>query len=436
MAKILTDTKIKNLKPKEIPYVESDGQGLQLLIKPTGTKLWEFRYTSPTQYDKNGNKKRRKTSFGSYPETTLKIARDKRAEYLEMLSIGIDPTDKKNDDEQKRVKKKNNNFKIIAEQWLEFEEQRMTPRAFKRKKAIVVNDAYPYLQKKSIEDITHQDIIKVLKERLSKKIHASEDNENPPDGIETANKLYNHLNTIFKYAITIGLAEKNPFDNILKELIIPKADTTHYAKITETDGLKNLINDIYNYNGHYSTVNALKLGIHLPLRASNLTNLLWEYIDFEDRSLTIPRNLMKVKNKNLPNFKVPLSDEVINILKEQYEYTSHQKYVFLSVNNQVLNSNTPNVALQRMGYRNKQTLHGFRGIYRSLVDTYQNEHNISYEVKKRFLDHHESNKVELAYNHRADFFEQMRPLAKWWSNYLNNLLNSKNGINTKGLFHE
>jgi hypothetical protein len=78
-----------------------------------------------------------------------------------------------------------------------------------------------------------------------------------------------------------------------------------------------------------------------------------------------------------------------------------------------------------MGYRNKQTLHGFRGIYRSLVDTYQNEHNISYEVKKRFLDHHESNKVELAYNHRADFFEQMRPLAKWWSSYLNDLLSSK-----------
>lgn len=436
MAKILTDTKIKNLKPKEIPYVESDGQGLQLLIKPTGTKLWEFRYTSPTQYDKNGNKKRRKTSFGSYPETTLKIARDKRAEYLEILSIEIDPTDKKNEDEQKKAKRENNNFKIIAEQWLEFEEQRMTPRAFKRKKAIVVNDAYPYLQKKPIDEISHQDIIKVLKERLSKKIHASEDNENPPDGIETTNKLYNHLNTIFKYAITIGLAEKNPFDNILKELIIPKADTTHYAKITETDELKNLINDIYNYNGHYSTVNALKLGIHLPLRASNLTNLLWEYIDFEDRSLTIPRNLMKVKNKNLPNFKVPLSDEVIKILKTQYEYTSHQKYVFLSVNNQVLNSNTPNVALQRMGYRNKQTLHGFRGIYRSLIDTYQNEHNISYEVKKRFLDHHESNKVELAYNHRADFFEQMRPLTKWWSSYLNNLLNSKKGISTKGLFHE
>jgi integrase len=63
---------------------------------------------------------------------------------------------------------------------------------------------------------------------------------------------------------------------------------------------------------------------------------------------------MKVKNKNLPDFKVPLSDEVVNILKNQYQYTSHQEYVFLSVNNKVLNSNTTNVALQRMRYKNKQ----------------------------------------------------------------------------------
>lgn len=127
----------------------------------------------------------------------------------------------------------------------------------------------------------------------------------------------------------------------------------------------------------------------------------WQYINFENRSLTIPRNLMKVKNKNLPDFKVPLSDEALNILKNQYQSTSHQEYVFLSVNNKVLNSNTTNVALQRMRYKNQQIFQGFRGIYRSLIDTNQNEHNINYHVKKRFLDHHDSNKLELAYNHRA-----------------------------------
>lgn len=419
----LTDTKIKNLKAKEKDYALTDGNGLQILIKSDKKKKWEFIYSSPTQYTSEGKRKRRKTTFGYYPNTSLATARDRANECLDLISKGLDPIDNKQEEKQQLIKKENNNFKNIAEQWLEFEEQRMTPRAFKRKKSIVVNDAYPYLQTKSIGDITHQDIIKVLKDRLSKKIHSAKDNENPPDGIETANKLYNHLNTIFKYAITLGYAEKNPFDNILKDLIIPKADTTHYAKITETDELKNLINDIYNYNGHFSTINSLKLGIHLPLRASNLTNLKWEYIDFDKRSLTIPRNLMKVKNKNLPNFKVPLSDEVVDILKNQSQYTSHQEYVFLSVNNKVLNSNTPNVALQRMGYKNKQTLHGFRGIYRSLVDTYQKEHNIDYDVKKRFLDHHDSNKVELAYNHRAEFFEQMKPLVEWWSSFILRLKN-------------
>lgn len=414
----LADTKIKNLKPKKKDYALSDGSGLQILIKPDKKKKWEFIYSSPTQYTNQGKKRRRKTTFGYYPNTSLKTARDRANEYLDLISKGIDPIDNKREEKQELIKKENSNFKHIAEQWLEFEEQRMTPRAFKRKKAIVVNDAYPYLQNKDIEDITHQDLIKAIKERLAKKIHSAKDNDNPPDGIETANKLYNHLNTIFKYAITLGYAEKNPFDNILKDLIIPKANVTHYAKITEHDELKVLVNDIYNYQGHYSTINSLKLGLHLPLRASNLTNLLWEYIDFDKRSLTIPRNLMKVKNKNLPDFKVPLSDEVVNILKEQYEFTSHQKYVFLSVNNKVLNRDTPNVALQRMGYKNKQTLHGFRGIYRSLIDTYQLKHNISYDVKKRFLDHHDNNKVELAYNHRAEFFEQMKPLVKWWSEFI------------------
>ena len=51
----------------------------------------------------------------------------------------------------------------------------------------------------------------------------------------------------------------------------------------------------------------------------------WQYINFENRSLTIPRNLMKLKNKNLPDFKVPLSDEALNILKNQYQCTSHQE---------------------------------------------------------------------------------------------------------------
>ncbi len=69
----LTDTKIKKSKLKVKNYTLSDGKGLHLLIKTNGVKLWEFVYTCPTKH------KRRKSTFGNYPDVTLDEARQKRA---------------------------------------------------------------------------------------------------------------------------------------------------------------------------------------------------------------------------------------------------------------------------------------------------------------------------------------------------------------------
>ncbi|MDC0932960.1 tyrosine-type recombinase/integrase, partial [Arcobacteraceae bacterium] len=411
----LTDRTIKTAKPKEKDYVLTDGAGLQINIRANKTKRWEFIYKSPT------TNKRRKLPLGFYPTIPLKDIRLIRDKNINLISQGIDPIDKKRDDESKSKLNDNSNFILIADEWLSYEEKRTTPETHKRKKAILVNDSYPFFKNKSINDINHQDIIKVLEMRLNKTIHKSSIKAKQNNGIETANKLFNYLDTIFKFAITKGLCKYNPFNDIIKDLVIPKAKTVHNPKLTETTDIKKLVNDVYNYQGHYSTINALKFALHIPLRADNLVNIKWEYINFDESSLTIPRELMKVKNHNLPDFKVPLSDEVIKILKEQYELTNFQDFVFLSNAGKPINSNTPNGALKRMGYQDKQTLHGFRGIYRSLIDTHQKEHNLDYEVKRRFLDHHDENKVERAYNHRAEYFEQMKPLVKWWSDYIMNL---------------
>jgi hypothetical protein len=86
----LNDTKIKNSKSIEKAYTLADGQGLHLLIKPNGKKLWEFVFKSPSTL------KRRKTSFGNYPDTTLKIARERRSECLELIASGTDPIENAN----------------------------------------------------------------------------------------------------------------------------------------------------------------------------------------------------------------------------------------------------------------------------------------------------------------------------------------------------
>ncbi len=59
----LTDTAIRNAKPKDKPYKLGDAGGLFLLVQPTGGKLWRWKYRI------DGREK--KLAIGTYPQTTL-----------------------------------------------------------------------------------------------------------------------------------------------------------------------------------------------------------------------------------------------------------------------------------------------------------------------------------------------------------------------------
>ncbi|SQC91447.1 Prophage CP4-57 integrase [Cedecea neteri] len=83
--KPLTDTEIKAAKSKDADYLLYDGDGLTLLVKHSGSKLWQFRYYRPF------TKQRTKQSFGSYPSVTLSDARKLRAESRALLAKDIDP---------------------------------------------------------------------------------------------------------------------------------------------------------------------------------------------------------------------------------------------------------------------------------------------------------------------------------------------------------
>jgi integrase len=163
----------------------------------------------------------------------------------------------------------------------------------------------------------------------------------------------------------------------------------------------------------------------IPIRAKNLTTLRWDMVDFEKSTITIPRSEMKDNDPNLPDFTIPLPRQAITILKETFNLTGWGRWVFCGIKDihGPINNETGNKALRQMGFVDekngrKQTLHSFRGTYRSLVDTHQREHNAAYEVKTIVLDHHEQNKTERAYSHMADYTDQMRNLLQWWSDFL------------------
>lgn len=401
----LQDIQVKQAKPTEKTYYLFDGLGLYLEITPNNCKNWKFRYTH--------NGKRKKTSFQSYPRVSLKQAREKRDNYNELLFNGIDPIEHYK--EQKEIKQieDTSSFKNIFIQWLEMEKSKSGLAQYQWKKTRIENDILPFIGNKKIKDIKIQDITNILIEK----------NKKAP---VTASKLFGYLKSIYSYAKTKGYIEVSLLSDINKSHIISKSKPVHYAKVTDTQNLKDLINNIYNYQGFYSVKNALKFVLHIPLRASNLCNLQWSNINFEDKILTIPRNEMKIKDKNFDDFRMPLSDEVINILNEQKSHTGYQKFIFLGTNNRTpINVESPNKALKIMGFDDeakgrKITLHGFRGTFRSLMDTLDIDSNFSFETKERALDHHEKSKVVRAYTHKSDFINQLSSLMNFWSDYIKN----------------
>lgn len=407
----LTDTKIKNAKAKAKAYTLPDGNGLQLLIKPNNSKVWEVRYTL--------HGKAKKTTIGNYPNVSLADARLKRDTYKKQAYQDIDPVELKREAKQQKEIESNGQFHLVVKEWRDS----LVCKDVTKKKLyrMFERDVFPYFCKyddkhevtssRHISRITHSELLKVITE---KRITAE----------ETAKRIFNESQRVWKFAIAHDYTETLITLKIDKG-VLPKPKAEHMPKITNEETLKELLVEIDKYHGNTITRFLLKFVSRIPLRAQNLCSLRWEQINLENAVLTIPRIEMKQQDKNLPDFIILLPHQVVTLLTEIYQITGWGKWVFHGSRNMNahINEETANKALRIMGFtdkeaKRKQTIHSFRGTFRSLVETHRAKHNAPYEVMERCLDHHEKNVVARAYSHEADYSEQMGELFQWWSDYL------------------
>lgn len=118
--KPLTNTEIQKIRVNDKDVSLYDGDGLYLLIKPSGKKLWRFRYQRP-----NTNK-RTILGLGAYPYISLADARSIRTEYLSLLAKGIDPQQKAADEQEQAKLADENRFINVAQKWFEFKQKTIT----------------------------------------------------------------------------------------------------------------------------------------------------------------------------------------------------------------------------------------------------------------------------------------------------------------------
>lgn len=412
MAKTITplnDQLIKKAKAKDSSYTLADGQGLHLLIKPTGSKLWEFIYISPT------TNKRRKTSLGNYPIMTLKNARLMREEFKKAILDGIDPIEKKQADKIKLKEKQEQSNHTIEKILTRFFEIKQHNKSLKditiaKAKGRLENHIFPFLPKKEktiIHDITFEMIVKILK-RL-------EDDSK----LETLDRIKRLLVDVYKFAYTENIIKNAELFAKLELKTfkkLSKADVKNHPTLTDINEVKELLNNINNYQGEIYTKYALLLSIHTAQRQGSIISAKWENIDFENAIWTIPAERMKMKREHL----LPLSSQVIEILKELKKHSGRYTYLFPNVqhSNSHMSNNTVNTALRRMGYTNEQIVaHGFRAMFSTICNDNISEHQIGYEFIEKALAHQEKNEVREVYN-RAKNLKEIRKLMQWYSDFL------------------
>lgn len=391
MVKALSDAEIKKAKPQEKEFVLYDGEGLQLTIRPNGTKSFEFRYTSPL------TKKKQKITIGKYPIITLAEAREKRLEFLKMIHNGMDP-------KVERDTKGEITVEYVCEKFKEHIKDGLAPNTYKRNAGIIERDIKRVLGKHAINDVTRFDVVHMIKSMESRGVS------------ESAKMALKIATRIWRYALSFGWIEHNICLDVDRE-IFKKTTPKNLAHTTDVKELKNIIEAVYKSQIAPIVKLAILFSMHTFLRPGNVRFLEWEEIDFQACMISISAEKMKMRKAHM----VPLSKEVITLLEEARKLNGSNKYVFLMHTGKVMSDMTMNRALERMGYKGVQTTHGFRHTASTILHENIAEHGVHSDAIERQLAH-VTGGVKGVYN-KAEYISERVKLMNWWSGFLYKLYN-------------
>ncbi len=395
----LTDTSIRNAKPKEKAYKLADERGLFLFITSKGNKLWRFKYRFLG--------KEKLLSIGAYPDVTLAKARAKRDDARKLLVDDIDPSENRKAIKASQTAEATNSFETIAREWFNRNSAIWAPSHAEKIIRRLERDIFPWLGNNPIASIRAPDILSSLRRIESR------------GALETAHRTLQTCSQIFRYAIATGRAQHNPVPDLKGAL--PAVKPNHHAAITEPVQIAALLRAIDSYQGTFVTTCALKLAPLVFVRPGELRAAEWSEINFDTAEWNIPAERMKMRQPLL----VPLSTQAITILRDLHPLTGRGRYVFPCFRSPTkpMSNNAILAALRRMGFsKDEMTGHGFRAMARTVLDEVLS-------VRPDYIEHQLAHAVRdpngRAYN-RTAHISGRRKMMQTWADYLEKLKTKRN----------
>jgi len=398
----LTAKMVKSAKPKEVDGAFKDnylpdGGGLYLIVTAKGGKLWRYHFS-------HENKKYR-LPLGKYPQLSLKEARELHKEAQSQKAKGINPVKVKREKKQQNKQEQKNSFKEVAEEYLKKRSTELALSTVKKHSNALKRDFYPIIGNKSIDKIERAELVKIA-QTIQKR-----------GAVETAHRLLNLCNQIWRYALQLDKVKHNVVADISKTDVLQAYTHTPMRTITDPQRIGELMRALHEYHGEYSTKWALLFMVHTFVRSSNIRFAEWKEIDFKKKVWVIPSHKMKTKVEHT----LPLTDQAITILRAIEPYTADSKYIFPSSlgRDKALSENTLNTALKRLDFGGEIVSHGFRSMFSTLA--YESG-KFRGEVIEALLSHKDPNEIRRAYN-RATYEDEKIEVMTWWSEFLEGVKN-------------
>jgi len=380
----------------------ADGGGMFLVFTPAGTPVWRIKYRYP---DPEKGMVQRLYAIGVYPEISLEAARIEREAIRALLREGKDPVKARQVNKAAAAVANDQTFTTVMNDWLEKQKKDWSAIHYTKSKQALERDIEPRLGKLPVAEITPAMIAAAIEVVLNRGVR------------DTAAKILQHVNGIFRLAAARGMRSDNPAVPVREILPKPERRGRRPALLTFPE-----LGDVLRRAEVARLSPAVRMAHRLcaftVARISNIVEARWTEFDLDATPPTwiIPRAQMKSKEP-LHDHKVVLGSAIVEELRQWRHLIGGTGYLFPSpaVEKQkhISRESVEKAYRETLALRDKHCPHGWRSALSSIARDSGRER----EVIELTLDHVHDDEVARAYD-RGERLTKRIELMTWWNEQL------------------